>query len=617
MDITPFLGSSSDILDRLHDAVISTDLQGVVIYCNVGAEKIYEYSRQEFIGMNVSCLYPKSELPRMTELVQEVRTKGKFDGEFLNCTKSGREIYIHLSVSLLLDQDGEPYGMIGFSIDITNQKLADHAQREAEQKYREARAVVGLGMWHWDVPSNRLRWDEVSSKLLGNSPDSEQSLENFIQCIHPSERSRIRQIIQDSLISGSEYSAEYRVVHRDGSEHWIQAQGKTLVDTYGKPVEMLGTAIDITEKKLAEAKLQRAEAKYKVLFESPLIGVIMGNLDVITDANDAYCNMIGYTREELASGAVRWQDITPPEHLKADFSALQQMLSTGTCSPFEKEYFHRDGRRVRVLLGAALVSREPVVWSGFALDISDTHRALMAVRHSEQLTAAARMGSALAHEINNPLAALTNIVYLMRYGSTTRRDELVASAEEALDRVSRITRQMIGIYSEAETVAPFNVSNVLDDTLAGYASQLRSKNLSLVKRVELGSSVFRGVEADVRRLLTSLVENAVEHAPPGGSVKIHLFKGREWRKEQAEGLKIVISDNGPGIPKEGLQHLFEPFYSTKKTKATGLGLWTTRNIVEKYKGSLRVRSSTSAGRSGTCVSIFLRETGVLSRKRVS
>ena len=92
---------------------------------------------------------------------------------------------------------------------------------------------------------------------------------------------------------------------------------------------MLGTAIDITEKKLAEAKLERAEAKYKALFESPLIGVIMGNLDVITDANDTYCNMIGYSREELASGAVRWQDITPPEHLEADFAALQQMLSTG------------------------------------------------------------------------------------------------------------------------------------------------------------------------------------------------------------------------------------------------------------------------------------------------
>jgi PAS domain S-box-containing protein len=416
------------------------------------------------------------------------------------------------------------------------------------------------------------------------------------------------------LVSGADYSAEYRVVHRDGSEHWIQAQGKTVVDKLGKPVRMLGTALDITEKKRAEERFQTAEAKYRALFDSPLIGVIMGNLDGITDANDAYCTMIGYTREELASGAVRWQDITPSEYLEADFAALQEMLATGSCTPFEKEYFHKDGGRVRVLLGATLVSREPIVWTGFALDISDTHRALQGLRHSEQLAAAARMGSALAHEINNPLAALTNLLYVMRSGPSSRRDELVSSAEDALDRVNRITRQMIGIYSEAENIEEFKVSDVLEDTLAAYMSQLRSKNLFLVKRVELGSSRFRGVPADVRRLLTSLVDNAVEHAPPGSSVKIHIFSGHEWRNEHAEGLRIIVSDNGPGIPKEGLQHLFEPFYSTKKTKATGLGLWTSRNIVEKYRGSLRVRSRTNARKSGTCVSVFLRDSGVLARK---
>jgi PAS domain S-box-containing protein len=419
------------------------------------------------------------------------------------------------------------------------------------------------------------------------------------------------------LVSGADYSAEYRVVHRDGSEHWIQAQGKTLVDRLGKPVRMLGTALDITEKKLAEERFQRAEAKYKVLFESPLIGVIVGNLDGITDANDAYCTMIGYTREELASGEVRWQDITPSEHREVDCAALQEMLAAGSCAPFEKEFFHKDGGRVRVLIGATLVSREPIVWTGFALDISDTHRAVQGLRHSEQLAAAARMGSALAHEINNPLAALTNLLYVMRSGPTSRRDELVSSAEDALDRVNRITRQMIGIYSEAENIEEFKVSDVLEDTLAAYMSQLHSKNLFLVKRVELGSSRFSGVPADVRRLLTSLVDNAVEHAPPGGSVKIHVFTGREWRKERAEGLRIVVSDNGPGIPKEGLHHLFQPFYSTKKTKATGLGLWTSRNIVEKYRGSLRVRSSTNGRKSGTCVSVFLRDTRVLAHKELA
>src|SRR6185369_9821886 len=452
MKVNPLLTSNPELLDRLHDAVISTDLEGTVTDCNTAAERIFEYSRQELIGTSVARLYPESELPRMAHLMEEVRSKGKFDGEFLNKTKSGREIYIHLSVSLVTDRDEKPVGLVGFSIDITDQKKAELAQLETEQLSRQARAVTGIGTWYWDLETNRLRWDEISSSILDTPAEKEQSLEALLECIHEHDRPMVSHLIQQSVSSGSEYEAEYRVIHRDGSEHWLAARGKTLRNSSGKPVQMLGTAVDVTEKKFNKVKLEKAEAKYKTLFESPLIGVIMGNLDVITDANGAYCKMIGYNREELASGAIRWQDITPPEHLAADFAAMQQMLTTGACSPFEKEYIRRDGKRVRVLLGAALVSREPLMWSGFALDISDTHRALMALRHGEQMAAAAQMGSALAHEINNPLAALTNIIYLMRYGSTSlRREELMTSAEEALDRVSRITRQMIGIYSEAGT----------------------------------------------------------------------------------------------------------------------------------------------------------------------
>ena len=608
MDASPFLNSCPEILDRLHDAVISTNLEGIVTGCNSAAERIYEYERQELIGSSVACLYPESELPRMIHLMNEVRDRGRFDGEFLNKTKSGREIYIHLSVSLVADEEQRPIGLIGFSIDITEQKKAELAQLETNELYRQARAVTGIGTWYWDLETNRLRWDEVSSSILGIPPQQEQSLQVFLECIHVHDRAKVNELIQESIRSGSEYEAEFRVVHRDGSERWLAARGRILVDGAGKPLRMLGAATDVTEKKISEERLNRAEAKYKTLFESPLIGVITGNLDVITDANETYCKMIGYTREQLASGEIRWQDITPPEYLPADFEALQQMLTTGTCTPFEKEYIRKDGKRVRVLLGAAIVSREPVTWSGFALDISDTHRALMALRQGEQMAAAARMGSALAHEINNPLAALTNIVYLMRYGSTSvRREELLTSAEEALDRVSRITRQMIGIYSEAGTVMQFKISEVLEDTLAGYSSQLRAKNIRLEKRVEIGNTFFSGVEGDVRRLLNSLVDNAVEHTLPGGSVKIHVFQSREWRNDHAEGLKIVISDDGPGIPASSVPHLFEPFFSTKKSKATGLGLWTSRTIAEKYNGNLKVRSSTRPGRSGTCVAVFLQD----------
>ncbi len=107
--------------------------------------------------------------------------------------------------------------------------------------------------------------------------------------------------------------------------------------------------------------------------------------------------------------------------------------------------------------------------------------------------------------------------------------------------------------------------------------------------------------------MSSLIENAVEHIQPGSTLQLHLYPSHEWSGEKRQGVKIVIRDNGPGIAPERMSNLFEPFISTKPGKGTGLGLWTSRGIVEKHEGSLSVRSSTRVGATGTCVSVFLPE----------
>jgi len=125
-----------------------------------------------------------------------------------------------------------------------------------------------------------------------------------------------------------------------------------------------------------------------------------------------------------------------------------------------------------------------------------------------------------------------------------------------------------------------------------------------LQRNELIDRNIRGVEADFRRLMSSLVENAVENTQPGGTVQVHIRAARQWSQERS-GIKIVICDNGPGIAKENFSHLFEPFVSTKTRKASGLGLWASRGIAEKHGGGVRVRTSTTPGSSGTCVAVFL------------
>jgi PAS domain S-box-containing protein len=600
-----FFAGQPEILNRLHDAVISTDLEGLVTDCNTAAEHIFGYSREEFIGQSVGILYPEDQAERQRQLIATVFEKGRADGEFLNRTKSGTEIWIHLSVSLLLTDQQVPYGMIGFSIDITEQRKAEQARRQAEALNRAARAAAGTGTWYWDLRSGRLAWDEQSYLLLDIPLEEEPSYDLFMSRVHPHDRGWLRRLHQDCIENGTEVLTEYRVVRRDGTLRWLCGTGRLYRDANNSAIQMLGVATDITARKHTELELQRSQAKYRVLFESPYIGVASGNLDRFTDVNDTYCQLTGYSREELLSGAVRWQNITPDEFLDLDYKCLQEMLTSGTGSPFEKEYIRKDGRRIRVLLGAALLSREPLEWNCFILDVTEQHRALAALRHTEKLSAAAKMGSSLAHEINNPLAALTNILYLLRNGAEHQSEYLLSSAQESLDRVNRISRQLIGLWSDSSRISDLKIDDIVADTVASYSGSAMGKNLTIEQRNDFSQGTFRSVEGDIRRLLTILVENAVEHSKPNGTVQVHVGSAQEWRGHRRKGLKIVVRDKGPGISHEKLASAFEPFFSTKPKRGSGLGLWVSRHIAEQHGGKVRIRSSVRPDGSGTCVSVFL------------
>lgn len=471
-----------EVLNRLHDSVIATSLDGTITDCNAAAEKIYEYPREELIGSNVVRLYRPNHLPLMRELMAAVVANSRADGEFPNLTKTGREIWIHLSVSLLKEDGGAAYGMIAFSIDITAQKHAEQARREAEEWNRDARVAAGLGIWLWNLKTGELNWDKQSAVLLGVGDGAQSGYELFLSCVHPEDCDRLRQALQHSIDQGGSYAEEFRVVHPDGSIRWLAGRGRTYRGENGIPERMLGVVSDITQQ----------------------------------------------------------------------------------------------------------------------------HQALAALQAGEVLASAAKMASALAHEINNPLASLTNILYLMRFGnSRMSKDDLLLAAQEALDRVGLISRQMIGLYGESGKTSEFNLAELLEDTLAAYAARARAKNIRIHQRNLLPDATLKAVESDFRRLFSALIENAVEYTQPGGMLRVRLSPGQDWKRRSRRGIRIVVSDNGPGIPRENLPHLFAPFYSTKTKPASGLGLWVSREVVEKYEGAIRVRSSTRRGVSGTCVSVFL------------
>ena len=177
-------------------------------------------------------------------------------------------------------------------------------------------------------------------------------------------------------------------------------------------------------------------------------------------------------------------------------------------------------------------------------------------------------------------------------------------AAKELGRVVHLVRQSLGFYREAEsTTMELNLEDVLESILVLYAKQIEAKQITVIKQYFLDGTI-QSYPGDIRQVFSTLLVNAMEATPAGGTIILRASNSPNWRKPGARGARLTLADNGAGIPAHLSARIFEPFFTTKKDQGTGLGLWTTHGIVNRLGGSIRVRSRTGSKNSGTCFSVF-------------
>jgi PAS domain S-box-containing protein len=238
-------------------------------------------------------------------------------------------------------------------------------------------------------------------------------------------------------------------------------------------------------------------------------------------------------------------------------------------------------------------------------DITERRMSEGALMRAEKLAAAGRLAASVAHEVNNPLEGLTNLVYLARRSDEVEEiRQLLVQAEGELARIAHITRQSLGFYRETTTPAHFKPSKIVHEVSSFYASRAATLGVTFQVNAATDREVL-GAAGELRQILSNLLANSLDACTKGASIRIETHSAVDPRNPANPGVRITIADTGTGIAPEHIKSIFEPFFTTKTDTGTGLGLWVSRELVEKHGGSLRVRSSNVDPRCGTVFSIFL------------
>ncbi|HEV3037725.1 MAG TPA: PAS domain-containing protein [Candidatus Angelobacter sp.] len=251
-------------------------------------------------------------------------------------------------------------------------------------------------------------------------------------------------------------------------------------------------------------------------------------------------------------------------------------------------------------------AQRPERMLGIGIDITERKQAEDALRKSEKLAAAGRLAATIAHEINNPLAAVTNLLYLLRQSEfwDEKSRWYVAQAERELNRVAHVARQTLGFYRDTTSPRSVNLSKTVEEVVSLYLPRIEGRKITLATDFDPRAQVM-GLAGEIRQVISNLVANAIDALDEGGTLSIRVYRCRELAETGRIGARIVIADGGSGIPTEQRKKIFEPFFTTKQDVGTGLGLWVSREMVHKHGGYIRLRSSTGPRRRGTVFSVFL------------
>ncbi len=410
-----------------------------------------------------------------------------------------------------------------------------------------------------------------------------------------------------SIASGEPFEMVFPLRGADGKYREFLTLVNPVRDAEGKVVRWFGTNTDITEQKLVQQRLYESEQRFRTMADKAPVMIWISDLNnLCTYVNKPWLDFTGRALEqELGDG---WAESIYPDDLEQCMETYRSAFDERR--PFSTEFrFRRADGEYRWIInnGVPLIGPDNVFsgYIGSCMDMTERKLTEEALIKSEKLAAMGRLAGIIAHEINNPLEAISNAFYLLRrHPSLDAEAQYCASlAEQELARVAHITKQTLSFYRESQQPVPVSLSELLDNVLELQARRMKANGIILEKLYKNGGTV-QGFPVELKQVFLNLIGNSIQAMAEGGRLRVRVDEHVE-ESTRRSGVRVSICDTGIGIDPKYTKRIFEPFFTTKDTKGTGLGLWISRGIIQKYEGTIQFRSMRLASGKATCFSVFI------------
>jgi PAS domain S-box-containing protein len=481
--------------------------------------------------------------------------------------------------------------------------------RESEARLKLATEVAEVGIFVWDPTQDRASWEndrmyEIFGRMREQGPFS--SVEFLREVSHSGYREGFQETMEASLKKGEGFHFEGIIHLPNKTERYIEVNGRLQSQPDGSGAHILGAVRDVTRIKKTEEALRESArhlGELAAIVESSEDVILSKDLNgTITSWNGAATRLFGYSADEMIGASILK---LIPEHLHSDEKTIIESIRAGRrVEHFETVRLTKSGKLIDVSVTVSPVKDEQgkvIGASKILRDISGRRRIEQSLLQAEKIAATGRMAATIAHEINNPLEGVTNLLYLLRPMITDPDGvSYLDSAEIELGRVSHIAKQTLGYYREHAAASRASMTEMALHAITIYGPRCTASGIEI--RTALDSSrkvVMR--RGEMMQVISNLITNSIYAMPDGGVLSISVEDATDPR----DGIALTVKDNGAGIAPDVLPRVFEAFFSTRTTVGTGIGLFVAKQFVEGHGGQIEIQSKIDGEDHGTTVRVFL------------